>query len=124
MLKGHKDSVEVHETLAASVIQKDSNSVFAAQSIKGIIEYKYDQHYPLLISTLFMRIIYAFFIYFGDSYNARNPNILVLFTIYHTILLILTSTPWRPRSFLVWLYFMWPVCCELQTVITSIIYLV
>jgi len=41
ILPGYKDSVELHETLAASVLNKDTNDLLKTESIKGILEYKF-----------------------------------------------------------------------------------
>ena len=123
VLKGYRDSIDLFETLAASVIEKDSHELFKSESIKGIIEYKYQKHLLLLYLLFLIRVAYACIIYFCAKYNQKHSWIIVLFVIYDTVNLLLQSAPWNKRTFLVWFYFVWGAIGDLPLTICSISYL-
>ena len=77
------------ETLAASVIAKDSKEIFKTESIKGIIEYKYQEHKPMLYLLLAVKTVYLLIVYFLSQYNQRHTWILQLFAILKVVTIIL-----------------------------------
>ena len=123
ILKGYKDSIDFHEALAASVITKDSIGIFGTISIKGIIEYKFEKHQNLLWFLLAFQISYVILIYYFNEYIQRHPYVIGIYAVIKTCMLVLQAAPWNPRSFLVWLYFLWPLFCDVPSMVNSIWYL-
>ena len=124
VLKGYKDSIDLFETLAASVVEKDSNELFKSESIKGIIEYKYQKHLPLLYLLLLIRVIYLCIIYFLVNFNQKHNYFIVIFAIYDCIMLLLQSTPWNKKTFMVWFYFIWGPIADVPLTLCSIAYII
>ena len=62
-------------------------------------------------------------IYFLADYNQHHYWLIAIFAVYDTAMLILQATPWNKRSFLIWVFFIWPLFADLPTTIFSISYI-
>jgi len=105
LIPGSTESVDFHETLAYTVLKKDSNLVFQTETIDAIIHYKWGKLYPWLLLQLFLRIAYVLTLTQATD-NTEDP---LEYWTYFNIFMIFLQISFSKKSYLIWIYFLWPI---------------
>lgn len=103
LIPGSSKSVDLHEILAYQVLKKDSNEIFQTETVSAIIAYKWKILYPCFLLQFALRVGYVV------TLLATTSQIgLEIWTVFHLLLILLQIT-FSKKSFVVWIYFIWPV---------------
>ena len=111
LIPGSHQSVDLHEKLAHSALTKDSCAVFATETMDAIIHYKWGLLYPYILLQFLLRAAYLYTLFTAENYFQA----LEYWTVFH-VLMMLLQVSFSTKSFLIWIYFLWPIMNVVEVV--------
>ena len=106
---GSDISIDFGEALVFSVFNNDENEVFKSESIRAIIEYKYNQIYGIGVILFLEKLLFCVLILNGDDKgHIRKATVILIWAIIKSLML-LPQIIYSTKTPFVWLGFIWPI---------------